>query len=62
MDVSAAVQAVICTRKNNINVGGSLGQCYTIIDLNEVDIGIYLPESDIHRGHKAEVNITFKGR
>ena len=28
-----------------------------------VDIRIYLPEKVIiHRGHKAEVNITFKGR
>ena len=35
----------------------------TIIDLNEVDIRIYLPEkSDIHRGHKAMVNIAFGGR
>ena len=34
-----------------------------IIDFNEVDMRIYLPEkSDIHRGCKAEVNITFKGR
>ena len=36
---------------------------YTIIDFNEVDIRIYLPEKVIiHRGRKAEVNITFKGR
>ena len=33
-----------------------------IIDFNEVDMRIYLPEkSDIHRGCKAK-NITFKGR
>ena len=36
---------------------------YTIIDFNEVDIRIYRPEKVIiHRGRKAEVNITFKGR
>ena len=38
-------------------------ECYTIIDFNEVDIRIYLPEKMIiHRGLAAEVNITFKGR
>ena len=37
-------------------------QYYTIIDFNEVDIRIYLPEKVIiHRGCQAEVNITFKG-
>ena len=36
---------------------------YTIIDIDEVDIRIYLPEKVIiHRGRKAEGNITFKGR
>ena len=36
---------------------------YTIIDFNEVDIRIYLPEKVIiHQGRQAEVNITFKGR
>ena len=36
---------------------------YTIIDFNEVDIRIYLPEKVIfHRGRQAEVNITFEGR
>ena len=36
---------------------------YIIIDFNEVDIRIYLPEKVIiHRGRQAEVNITFKGR
>ena len=36
---------------------------YTIIEFNEVDIRIYLPEKVIiHRGPEAEVNITFKGR
>ena len=36
---------------------------YTIIDFNEVDIRIYLPEKVIfHRGRLAKVNITFKGR
>ena len=35
---------------------------YTIIDFNEVDMRIYLPEKVIFTGHKAEVNITFKGR
>ena len=36
---------------------------YTIIDFNEGDIRIYLPEKVIiHRGRQAEVNITFKGR
>ena len=36
---------------------------YTIIDFNEVDMRIYLPEKVIiHRGRLAEVNITFKGR
>ena len=36
---------------------------YTIIDFNEVDIRIYLPEKVIiHRGRSAEVNISFKGR
>ena len=35
---------------------------YTMIDFNEVDIRIYLPEKVIiHRGCEAEVNITFKG-
>ena len=35
---------------------------YTIIDFNEVDIRIYLPEKVIsHRGRKAEVNITLEG-
>ena len=29
---------------------------YTITDFNEVDI------SDIHRGRKAEMNISFKGK
>ena len=39
------------------------GYYYTIIDFNEVDIRIYLPEKVIiHRGRKTEVNITFKGR
>ena len=27
-----------------------------------VDMRIFLPESDIHLGCKAKVNITFKGR
>ena len=32
---------------------------YTIIDYNEVDMRIYLPEkSDIHGGRQAEVNIS----
>ena len=36
---------------------------YTIIDFNEVDIRIYLPDKNyIHRGRKAEVNIIFEGR
>ena len=36
---------------------------YTIIDFNEGDIRIYLPEKVIiHRGRQAMVNITFKGR
>ena len=30
-----------------------------MIDFNEVDIRIYLP--DIHRGRKAEANIYFEG-
>ena len=34
---------------------------YTIIDFNEVDMGIYLPKkSEIHRGQKIEVNITLR--
>ena len=38
-------------------------QYYTIIDFNEVDIRIYLPEKVIiHGGRQAEVNITVKGR
>ena len=36
---------------------------YTIIDFNDVDIRICLPEKrDIHRGRKAEVNITVEVR
>ena len=36
---------------------------YTNIDFNEVDMRIYLPQKgDNHRGRKAGVNITFKGR
>ena len=36
---------------------------YTFIDFNEVDTKNYLPEkSNIHRGCKAEMNITYKGR
>ena len=34
---------------------------YTIIDFNDLDMRIYLPKSDIHRGNKATVNISFKG-
>ena len=35
---------------------------YTIIDFNEVDMRMYLPEKVmIQRGRQAEVNITFKG-
>ena len=38
-------------------------QYYTIIDFNEVDIRIYLPEKVIfHQGRWAKVNITFKGK
>ena len=34
---------------------------YTIIDFDEVDIRIYLPEKVIiHRGRQAEVNITLR--
>ena len=33
---------------------------YTLIDFNEVDMNNYLPEkSNIHRGCKAEMNITY---
>ena len=40
-----------------------LMQYYTITDFNEVDIRIYLPDKNyIHRGRKAEVNITSEGR
>ena len=40
---------------------GRKGRYYTIIDFNEVDIRIYLPEKVIiHRGHQAEVNITLR--
>ena len=35
----------------------------TIIEFNDVDVRIFLTEKrDIHRGHKAEVIITFKGK
>ena len=41
----------------------ALGLYYTIIDFNEVDIRIYLPDKNyVHRGRKAEVNIIFEGR
>ena len=43
--------------------GGGGNVYYTIIDFNEVDIRIYLPEKVIiHRGRLAEANITFKGK
>ena len=36
-------------------------QYYTIIDFDEVNIRIYLPEKVIlHRGRQAEVNITLR--
>ena len=48
---------------NKTVIDFSFGRHYTIIDFNEVDIRIYLPEKVIiHRGRQAEVNITFKGR
>ena len=47
----------------HIRVSECRGWYYTIIDFNELDIRIYLPEKVIiHRGRLAEVNITFKDR
>ena len=40
---------------NKTVIDFNFGRHYTIIDFNEVDIRIYLPEkSDIHRGRKFE--------
>ena len=39
----------------------SVEKYHTMIDLNEVDIRIYLAVKSILRGRKAEVNITFVG-
>ena len=46
------------TTSNTVRIYGIVPTgYYTIIDFNEVDMRIYLPKSDIHRGHKTEVTV-----
>ena len=52
------IEIIIC---HVFHVFACIRQYYTIIDFNEVDIRIYLPEKVIiHRGRQAEVNITLR--